>query len=985
MEYSPGKTHLAVYFCISAHREGRRTGCSAQLRLCAFAPVLSLAFALLLPTALSEKASAQNSRPTADQPAPPVSNQAAPQASDEGALANPDENSRGGRASKVTICGQPIDRAGTDEPWWRPIAGKDYLVLGYDAESHSVEWFDYKHQGAIPTYVDRNGSLVPVVYSREKVLVHICGLHPTDTVSISTNDLAVPEEGADIRGVTPAAAATPLAPTLDALGTASTAGTALGPAGFSYGAPPAISVPTTPLFTPGSSKDGKTYVDATVNISPDALAAELAVVLHNAADAKLTIKELESGPNGSPKASTPGSIDELQNTVDQLLAQLKADDVFDGTGQFKGIKPMEHAQALSEFNDYLARTQTLVTEINGLANGVSLASIPTRAVGLRQNWESVMNVLELVYHTIEDDEQYNTMALSAVSPADGKTAIFTRSTCGDLFEAFRDKKVIDNWMITEKKPLGMKLNPPDTVACHAFELFTMSQFINDFRAAFAKYKVSKILFQDVLLMPQAPFPANRPIYMQVSDTSANALARGVPAVQLMAYRAQFSAVYAQGAGANPDLANAWRTIHTFGDAVAGQPQTQNSQSSSNANPICDPTKYPPKDANETNPDGCEPLEADYALKYVNDLFTMISGDGDPTSKNPEGSLRGKLETLDNSVGQVFFEMNRRYRESWVEQTDALPPLTSNTIVRIGINVQRNYTPFTLSGGVTIGSGSPASAAPSSSAPGATSSPASAAAAKATPAAGAAASAGGSTATSPPSTSGNNDVTVLMEIHRLANFNLVGGAMAIHVPSISITSVPEYANYGTPTTVTSGTGSTATTTYYYSASGTCNGGTTPTVVATTNNTSGVTPPPALYYCYGISQKAPLQPAAMAGIAWFPFGGRDYFSREKGAPWRAKNWVPSLLVASAVTSLGSAFIGPNFEPINGLDVFGGYASAHQSSLPQGVSAQTVYQAGSTGSPPTLNTATHLKGGFSFGVGFDLSVFLQIFGKTQGPALP
>jgi hypothetical protein len=125
--------------------------------------------------------------------------------------------------------------------------------------------------------------------------------------------------------------------------------------------------------------------------------------------------------------------------------------------------------------------------------------------------------------------------------------------------------------------------------------------------------------------------------------------------------------------------------------------------------------------------------------------------------------------------------------------------------------------------------------------------------------------------------------------------------------------------------------------------------------------------------------------MAGIAWFPFSGRDYFSREKGAPWRAKNWVPSLLLASAVTSLGSAFIGPNFEPINGLDVFGGYASAHQSSLPGSVSAQTVYQAGSTGSPPTLNTATHLKGGFSFGVGFDLSVFLQIFGKTQGPALP
>jgi hypothetical protein len=43
------------------------------------------------------------------------------------------------------------------------------------------------------------------------------------------------------------------------------------------------------------------------------------------------------------------------------------------------------------------------------------------------------------------------------------------------------------------------------------------------------------------------------------------------------------------------------------------------------------------------------------------------------------------------------------------------------------------------------------------------------------------------------------------------------------------------------------------------------------------------------------------------------------------------------------------------------------------------------GSSGAAPTVNTATHVKGGYAFGVGFDISVFLQLFGKTQGPSLP
>jgi hypothetical protein len=125
--------------------------------------------------------------------------------------------------------------------------------------------------------------------------------------------------------------------------------------------------------------------------------------------------------------------------------------------------------------------------------------------------------------------------------------------------------------------------------------------------------------------------------------------------------------------------------------------------------------------------------------------------------------------------------------------------------------------------------------------------------------------------------------------------------------------------------------------------------------------------------------------MAGVGWFPVG-RDYFSRERGTSFRVKNLVPSVLVASSITSLGSVFLGPNFEPVNGLNLYAGYASAHQASLPSGVSSTTPYiPVGSSSTPPTLNTTTRLKFGFTFGVGFDLSVFLQLFGKTQGPSLP
>jgi hypothetical protein len=84
------------------------------------------------------------------------------------------------------------------------------------------------------------------------------------------------------------------------------------------------------------------------------------------------------------------------------------------------------------------------------------------------------------------------------------------------------------------------------------------------------------------------------------------------------------------------------------------------------------------------------------------------------------------------------------------------------------------------------------------------------------------------------------------------------------------------------------------------------------------------------------------------------------------------------------LGSAFVGGNVEPVNGFNFFAGIASAHQQSLSQ-AALQTVYLPLANNAAPTLTPITKVKWGFSFGVGLDLSVFLQLFSKTAGPQLP
>jgi len=60
--------------------------------------------------------------------------------------------------------------------------------------------------------------------------------------------------------------------------------------------------------------------------------------------------------------------------------------------------------------------------------------------------------------------------------------------------------------------------------------------------------------------------------------------------------------------------------------------------------------------------------------------------------------------------------------------------------------------------------------------------------------------------------------------------------------------------------------------------------------------------------------------MAGIIWYPVG-RDYFPRRMGYSNYPRNYIPGVLIATSVTSLGSAFGGGTFEPLNAIAFFCG----------------------------------------------------------------
>jgi len=122
------------------------------------------------------------------------------------------------------------------------------------------------------------------------------------------------------------------------------------------------------------------------------------------------------------------------------------------------------------------------------------------------------------------------------------------------------------------------------------------------------------------------------------------------------------------------------------------------------------------------------------------------------------------------------------------------------------------------------------------------------------------------------------------------------------------------------------------------------------------------------------------AGIAGLNYFPFGRNYYPEAGRYSHWRTYRDMFGLLVGTSVTSLGSGFGGVSLEPTNGVSFFAGVASAHNSRLATGTgSASTIY---TTSSPPTIST---LHAGFAAGIGFDFSVFTQLFKSAGAPTAP
>jgi hypothetical protein len=302
-------------------------------------------------------------------------------------------------------------------------------------------------------------------------------------------------------------------------------------------------------------------------------------------------------------------------------------------------------------------------------------------------------------------------------------------------------------------------------------------------------------------------------------------------------------------------------------------------------------------------------------------------------------LREGLRHIDKTTTQVYDLMNTWNDDSLIEHTDVLLPLPQNSDLKVSIVVQRGYAPFTLANANgTITPTVTANTVPLAPATASTSTPAHA------------------------------TRIVHIQVHRLANFNLIGGSMLIHIPTAS------YAVQASPTPATAVTVTPANPTGY---TGTCGGQPV--------NVPAPTSPPASgqsvnYGCVVRTQQTEWQVAGMAGLAWFPLG-HDYYPRRLGVANYGRNLLPSLMLATSVTSLGNAMGGINWEPISGLDFYAGVASAHKMVLPSGFAINTATVSGATVTPVTQE---HV--GFSIGVGMDLNSITALFGaKGTAAGMP
>ena len=599
---------------------------------------------------------------------------------------------------------------------YRPLVAGDYVVIEYNASQDSQDrfrgmtsWtdynrgFDYRGLNKQTHIIGPNGSFLPIVYSKEKIAVRVCGLHFTDVLTVTTSPNSVPEGGADVRGAAPVTPPASLSSSLDMLQSGTATGGATTQPGLGLGAPaqlPSLAISGISLGsltedqTPGKYP---TYTPAAVTASGRQVALLLFSVALNAKELTRLIGRTEGESYPAVKLengvmAAPGSVRGVGFILKKVAGYVEADDT----------DPSNSAA----FDRDMTDIQNINAQITTLAGALSSQAFASNTIALLNNYSTLAGVLNLADLARYPHCQGIPPALQPGQLSADDLKKLTKSELGALtlsqvkgLSESQIKDIEDKALQADIRSIQAALkvltdtNPANDVPlCSAFEKQKIADFWNSYN------EQVKELVHEV-----------------ASDT------------------------------ANPDREADLR-CKSAGASVYLQ----------------DPYK-PNLDQNAKDEflafTGCRLYE----------LHEKLDG------------LRQELRGIDEETTGLYDLMNEWYFRSSVEQTDLLPPLTSNAFVRISIVVQRGYTPFTLANAGGTFTATATTNVPATSSPGTTSTPPHAV------------------------------KTILVEVHRLANFNLAGGAMFIHIPTAS------YAVQASPTPAVQ-TGSGATATY----SGTCGG-------------------------------------------------------------------------------------------------------------------------------------------------------------------
>jgi len=814
---------------------------------------------------------------------------------------------------------------------YRPLVDGDYVVIEYNASQKKPVWeksdpnagltswtdykriFDYRRLNNTTNIIGANGSFLPVIYTKEKVAVRVCGLHFTDVLTVTTSPNGVPEGGADIRGATPV---TPppasLSSTLDMLQSGVATGGTTNLPGLGLNAPTQVSSLAISGITPGSlgaedQTPGKypTYTPATVTASGKQVALLLYSVAANAKELTRLIgrTEGEAYPAIKITSEAPGWA-ETPSQVGALLGVKPPEVPKDGKPEesVERIGPVELGGAPKV--DESAQAQEARKEekekaapgsVKGVAYILNRVLDNVKADDADGTDTSSSAAFDKDMTDIQNvNAQVSSLASALSSQAFASNAIALLNNFSTLIGVLDLANMARSPQYCQGIPPGLqpgKLGADDVKKINLTNLGNLT--------------LSQVQGLDPSQIQDKPLKA------EVQSIQA--------ALKVLKYTNPANDEPLCSAFEKQKITDFWNSY--------------NQQVRDIIREIASDKENPDRDANlKCNAAGFgvvleDPYQPDPDPK-ANDKFVTFAGCRLDELSEKLNELRGYLRRIDEETTALYNRMNEWYFRSGVEQTDLLPPLVSSGFVRISIVVQRGYTPFTLANASgTFTPTATANALPIST-------------------------------TASTSTPGHAVKTILVEVHRRANFNLMGGVMLIHIPT---------ASYGVQTSPTAASPSSTSPTGY---SGTCGGKTVPVPAPVSGQPN--------YGCIIQTQKTDWQVAGMAGITWFPWG-HDYFPRHSGYANFGRNLLPSVLVATSVTSLGNSMGAVNWEPVSGLDFFAGIGSAHRVSLPSGLTVNTAVAPGTT-----VNSVTTEHVGLTLGLGFDLNTIITLFSsKTTSVA--